>query len=263
MKTDYLIDAPDNPNAKISRCAQFELDPRFCACLRRHAPKNRNARNPTGSPSADFYKGDRAMRESGFDPSFRFGPFDGSTHHYAPVCLNSLLYKYEQRPRLDGHPAPQAADAAKWDAEADARKAASTNISGTPTTRHVFRLRLRTRQAVDLRIHHHLLSSLGRLQQTKNRRRREKNLKLIEQPGGIAMSDYDSGVQWDSALRLGARHLHRLDGMRRSATPPTPTRTSEIQQDHSGGLSPMMAPSAKNTTSSPACQGHTSPPATR
>jgi alpha,alpha-trehalase len=36
------------------------------------------------------------MRESGFDPSFRFGPFDGATHHYAPVCLNSLLYRYER-----------------------------------------------------------------------------------------------------------------------------------------------------------------------
>ena len=46
--------------------------------------------------SHDFYQGDRAMRESGFDPSFRFGPFDGATEHYAPVCLNSLLYRYEQ-----------------------------------------------------------------------------------------------------------------------------------------------------------------------
>ncbi|HEY9138702.1 MAG TPA: trehalase family glycosidase, partial [Terriglobus sp.] len=45
--------------------------------------------------SRDFYKGDRAMRESGFDTSFRFGAFSGSTHHFAPVCLNSLLYKYE------------------------------------------------------------------------------------------------------------------------------------------------------------------------
>src|SRR5277367_3419847 len=42
--------------------------------------------------TADFYKGDRSMRESGFDVSFRFGSFSGQTHHYAPVCLNSLLY---------------------------------------------------------------------------------------------------------------------------------------------------------------------------
>ncbi len=46
--------------------------------------------------SADFYLGDRAMRESGFDVTFRFGPFAGSTHHYAPACLNSLLFRYEQ-----------------------------------------------------------------------------------------------------------------------------------------------------------------------
>jgi len=36
------------------------------------------------------------MRESGFDISFRFGPYGGATHHYAPVCLNSLLYKTEK-----------------------------------------------------------------------------------------------------------------------------------------------------------------------
>src|SRR5579863_1033768 len=46
--------------------------------------------------TADFYKGDRSMRESGFDVSFRFGPFGAETHHYAPVCLNSLLYKTEK-----------------------------------------------------------------------------------------------------------------------------------------------------------------------
>src|SRR5208283_4021885 len=46
--------------------------------------------------TADYYKGDRSMRESGFDVSFRFGPFGAATHHYAPVCLKSLLYKTEK-----------------------------------------------------------------------------------------------------------------------------------------------------------------------
>jgi alpha,alpha-trehalase len=41
--------------------------------------------------SREFYEGDRAMRESGFDTSNRFGPFSGATEEYAPVCLNSLL----------------------------------------------------------------------------------------------------------------------------------------------------------------------------
>ncbi|MBW4613385.1 MAG: alpha,alpha-trehalase [Desmonostoc vinosum HA7617-LM4] len=43
-----------------------------------------------------FYKGDRSMRESGFDITNRFGPFSIDILHYAPVCLNSLLYQMEQ-----------------------------------------------------------------------------------------------------------------------------------------------------------------------
>src|SRR5262249_6768835 len=43
-----------------------------------------------------FYKGDRSMRESGFDPSNRFGPFNVDIIHYNPVCLNSLLYRMER-----------------------------------------------------------------------------------------------------------------------------------------------------------------------
>jgi alpha,alpha-trehalase len=42
-----------------------------------------------------FYKNDRAMRESGFDPSSRFGPFGAAVLDYNPVCLNSLLYRME------------------------------------------------------------------------------------------------------------------------------------------------------------------------
>ncbi|MBC1222196.1 alpha,alpha-trehalase [Nostoc sp. UCD121] len=43
-----------------------------------------------------FYKADRTMRESGFDITNRFGPFSADILHYAPVCLNSLLYQVEQ-----------------------------------------------------------------------------------------------------------------------------------------------------------------------
>jgi len=46
-----------------------------------------------------FYKGDRSMRESGFDPSNRFGPFSADITSYNPVCLNSLLYAMERAPR--------------------------------------------------------------------------------------------------------------------------------------------------------------------
>jgi alpha,alpha-trehalase len=50
---------------------------------------------PEDRLTALFYKGDRSMRESGFDPSDRFGPFSVDIIHYNPVCLNSLLYLME------------------------------------------------------------------------------------------------------------------------------------------------------------------------
>ena len=48
-----------------------------------------------------FYKGDRSMRESGFDPSNRFGLFNVDIIHYAPVCLNTLLYRMETEAARD------------------------------------------------------------------------------------------------------------------------------------------------------------------
>lgn len=42
-----------------------------------------------------FYLGDRSMRESGFDPSRRFGAFNADVTSYNPVCLNTLLYVME------------------------------------------------------------------------------------------------------------------------------------------------------------------------
>ena len=46
--------------------------------------------------SPAFYRGDRAMRETGFDPSRRFGFFNIDVINYLPVCLNSLRHKIER-----------------------------------------------------------------------------------------------------------------------------------------------------------------------
>src|SRR3981081_208051 len=64
--------------------------------------------------STHYYKGDRSMRESGFDVSFRFGPFGAATHHYAPVCLNSLLFKTERDLQEMSRLLGKKSDAAQW-----------------------------------------------------------------------------------------------------------------------------------------------------
>jgi len=59
---------------------------------------------------AEFHRHDRAIRESGWDMCHRFGT---ATHHFEPVCLNSLLYRYERdlaeiHRLLEGERSPQA-----------------------------------------------------------------------------------------------------------------------------------------------------------
>ena len=85
-------------------------------------------------PHRAFYSGDRAMRESGFDTSFRFGPFSGSTDHYAPVCLNSLLYKYERDMAHFATLLGRTAEAAEWDRRAAARRNAINKYLWNPAT---------------------------------------------------------------------------------------------------------------------------------
>src|SRR5260370_510865 len=71
--------------------------------------------------STGYYKGDRSMRESGFDVSFRFGPFGAATHHYAPVCLNSLLAQTETDMEQISRWLGRSADAAKRNKRAEER----------------------------------------------------------------------------------------------------------------------------------------------
>ena len=72
--------------------------------------------------SADYYKGDRSMRESGFDIAYRFGAYGAATHHYAPVCLNSLLYKTEKDMEQISELLGKHDEAKLWRERAEARK---------------------------------------------------------------------------------------------------------------------------------------------
>ena len=221
VKTNYLIDAPDNPNAREkSMLANLSCDPRFShVCARAHVDGH--------WLTADFYKGDRAMRESGFDPSFRWGPFDGSTHHYAPVCLNSLLYKYERDLAWMATQLHKPADAAKWDAEADARKAAIDKYLWNAARGMYFDYDFEEGEQatyVYITTFYPLWAGAANEEQIAGV---EKNLKLIEEPGGIAMSDYDSGVQWDLPFGWAPATWIAIDGMVLVGDRSDAVRTSE------------------------------------
>jgi alpha,alpha-trehalase len=60
------------------------------------------------------------MRESGFDPSNRFGPFSADITDYVPVCLNALLYQMERDFAQISRILGRADETKRWDARAEA-----------------------------------------------------------------------------------------------------------------------------------------------
>lgn len=148
--------------------------------------------------TADYYKGDRAMRESGFDTDFHFGSWGGSTHHYAGAGLNSLLYRYERDLADFARALGKTADAERWTRAAEARRAAMDKylwhadqgrymdydfVTGKPSTDPY------------LTMFYPLWAGAASPQQAEAMRRQ---LKLFEHRGGLAMSTRDTGAQWDA-----------------------------------------------------------------
>jgi alpha,alpha-trehalase len=147
--------------------------------------------------SRDFYLGDRAVRESGFDTSNRFGPFSGDTHHYAPVCLNSLLYRYERDLEHLALLLGNAKDAAHWDRRSQARAAAIQRYLWRPKD-GVFAdfdfVHARTSSYAYITSFYPLWAGYPtRDQATKM----EAKLNLFERPGGLSTSNTSTGLQWD------------------------------------------------------------------
>jgi alpha,alpha-trehalase len=147
--------------------------------------------------TASFYQGDRAMRESGFDTTFRFGPFSGSTQDFAPIDLNALLYKYERDLAFITATLGQPADAITWSTTAGDRLQAINSLLWDPTSGLYFDYNLRTRQ----RSTYHYITTYYALwagiASPAKAARMVAALPLFDRPGGLATSTFTSGEQWD------------------------------------------------------------------
>lgn len=147
--------------------------------------------------SKDFYRGDRAMRESGYDPSNRFGPFSGRTHHFAPVCLNSLLYRYERDMESFARELGKQQDAAEWSSRAAARNAAMHRWlwqAKEGTFADYDFVRQQPSAYPYLTSLYPLWAGVATPEEAKRMR---ETLKTFERPGGLSMSATMSGLQWD------------------------------------------------------------------
>ena len=165
--------------------------------------------------SSDYYKGDRSIRESGFDVSFRFGPFGAATHHYAPVCLNSLLYKtekdLEQISRWLGH----SADAEKWSKRAEERKKLITRYLWDDKSGWFFDYNLQTGERSSYRYATTFYPLWAGLATAEQARAVARNLPALDHPGGVAMSTQETEAQWDLPYGWGNIEMLVIEGLRR------------------------------------------------
>ena len=147
--------------------------------------------------SADYYLGDRAMRESGFDINFHFGPFAGSTHHYAAVGLNSLLYRYEMDLHDFALQLGKATEAAHWASVAQARKQAMDRYLWHPNTGIYMDYDFVAGKPAAhsyITTFYPLWADAASAQQASAVR---DHLSIFERSGGLSMDDQPSGAQWD------------------------------------------------------------------
>jgi alpha,alpha-trehalase len=210
VHTNYLIAAPQSP----SPTEQAALAKTSCDAT--HSVVCALAYSRGYRLSRDFYKGDRAVRESGFDISFRFGPFSGSTHHYAAVGLNSLLYKYERDLADMATMLHQPAQALQWKQQSESRRVAINKYLWNPGKGMFFDYDFTTGQQsayVYATIFYPLWAGLATPEQAAAI---DKNLPLLDRPGGLASSTYASGLQWDLPFGWAPLNWFAADGLRKT-----------------------------------------------
>ena len=207
IHTDYLMDAPENPTpAQAEALAKSSCDIQASnVCAHAYAKGNRLTSN--------FYAGDRAMRESGFDPSFRFGPFSGSTENYAPICLNSLLYKYEQDMARFARLLGKNTDQSRWLALARARRAAIDRYQWNSAKGMYYDYDFVTGKQSSYKYITAFYPLWAGLSSKHQSMQVQKHLSMFEHAGGLAMSDYDSGLQWDLPFGWAPTNWFAVEGL--------------------------------------------------
>jgi alpha,alpha-trehalase len=163
----------------------------------------------------EFYKGDRSMRESGFDVSFRFGPFGAETHHYAPVCLNSLLYKTEKDLEKMAEILGKRNDAQDWRMKAAERKQRITKYLWDAGRGLFFDYDFTEGKRSSYEYATTFYPLWAGLASEDQAGAVAKNLALFEQDGGIAMSRRETQAQWDYPYGWAPIQLLSVEGLRR------------------------------------------------
>lgn len=165
--------------------------------------------------SAAFYKGDRSLRESGFDVTFKFGPFGAATIDYAPVGLNCLLYQEEKDLEWMAEVLGKRQEARAWRGRAQERRERITKYFWNSQRGLYFDYNSKTGKQsnyVYATTFYPLWVGAASPAQAQAVMRKAKSL---EEPGGVVMSLKHTGAQWDYPYGWAPIELIAVEGLRR------------------------------------------------
>jgi alpha,alpha-trehalase len=167
------------------------------------------------SLSADYYKGDRAMRESGYDVSFRFGPHGARTHYFAPVCLNSLLYKTEKDLQRMSEMLGRKAEAEDWRKRAEERKERIQKYLWDSEQGLYFDYDFENGKRSTYEYVTAFFPLWAGIPTPEQAHAVMQHLPTFEKPGGLVMSPHETGGQWDFPYAWAPDQLVADEGIRR------------------------------------------------
>ncbi len=160
-----------------------------------------------------FYLGDRAMRESGYDPSDRFGPFNVDVIHYLPVDLNCLLYRYELDAAEICGLLGEGPEAGEWVTRARARRERILHYCWDEASGLFLDYNFRTSKRRNYPFGTCFFPLWTRVATVEQARRTAANLKLFERPGGLLTSAHVSGNQWDAPYGWAPLEMVAVEGL--------------------------------------------------
>ena len=165
--------------------------------------------------TSDFYKGDRSVRESGFDITFRYGTYAAGTHHYADVGLNCLLYKVETDLERMSTLLSKSAEAGKWRERASERRDAINKYFWNAQKGEFFDYDFTGSERSSYEYATTFYPLWVGLASPEQAEAVDRNFAYFDRPGGLLTSLKETGGQWDAPYGWAPLQLIAAEGLRR------------------------------------------------
>lgn len=165
---------------------------------------NRFVNRGSGELTAEGYKNDRSMRESGFDPGGRFGLFNLEVTDTVPVCLNTLLYQMERDISVALRICGDERLAPPWEVRAEARATAMRDLMWHEEDGVFYDYNVRGQSRRRYPFATAFWPLWAGIATPAEAARIRESLRLLESAGGLGHQRADHGRPVGCALCLGA-----------------------------------------------------------